>query len=174
MVIIGAGGIGVDVATFLLHREDSIDYDPNAFFNHWGIDPNARSGLVPGFKPKRTRLSITLLQRSQGGMGRGLGKTTGWIHRLDLKRSGVRYLNHLEYEEITTEGVKVRFKDGKSKLIPAQQVFICAGQESENGLVKICEDAKIPYRIIGGAKVAGELDAKRAIREAWELVKDQG
>jgi 2,4-dienoyl-CoA reductase (NADPH2) len=174
MVIIGAGGIGVDVATFLLHREDSIDYDPNAFFNHWGIDPNARSGLVPGFKPKRTRLSITLLQRSQGGMGRGLGKTTGWIHRLDLKRSGVRYLNHLEYEEITTEGVKVRFKDGKSKLIPAQQVFICAGQESENGLVKICEDAKIPYRIIGGAKVAGELDAKRAIREAWELVKDRG
>jgi 2,4-dienoyl-CoA reductase (NADPH2) len=107
-------------------------------------------------------------------MGRGLGKTTGWIHRLDLKRSGVRYLNHLEYEEINAEGVKVRFKDGKSKLIPAQQVFICAGQESENALVKICEDAKIPYRIIGGAKVAGELDAKRAIREAWELVKDRG
>ncbi len=174
MVIIGAGGIGVDVATFLLHREDQIDYDPTAFFNHWGIDPNERSGLVPGFKPKRTRLSITLLQRSQGGMGRGLGKTTGWIHRLDLKRSGVRYLNHLEYEEINAEGVKVRFKDGKSKLIPAQQVFICAGQESENALVKICEDAKIPYRIIGGAKVAGELDAKRAIREAWELVKDRG
>jgi 2,4-dienoyl-CoA reductase (NADPH2) len=169
MVIIGAGGIGVDVATYLLHREDSIDYDPKAFFEHWGIDPNQRSGLVPGFKPKRTKLSITLLQRSQGGMGRGLGKTTGWIHRLDLKRSGVRYLNHLEYEEITPEGVKVKFKDGKSKLIPAQQVFVCAGQESENALVKTCEDAKIPYRIIGGAKLAGELDAKRAIREAWEL-----
>jgi 2,4-dienoyl-CoA reductase (NADPH2) len=174
LVIIGAGGIGVDVATFLLHRESNIDYDPRAFFEHWGIDPNQRSGLIPGFKPHRTRLSITLLQRSQGGMGRGLGKTTGWIHRLDLKRSGVRYLNHLEYEEITPEGVKVKFADGKSKLVPAQQVIICAGQEPETHLIKICEDAKIPYRVIGGAKRAGELDAQRAIREAWELVRDRG
>jgi 2,4-dienoyl-CoA reductase (NADPH2) len=169
MVIIGAGGIGVDVASYILHRDSSIDYDPKAFFAHWGIDPNQKSGLVPDFKPKRTRLSVTLLQRSQGGMGRGLGKTTGWIHRLDLKRSGVRYFNNLEYQAITAEGVQVKFKDGKTKLIPAQQVFICAGQESENSLVKICEESKIPYRIIGGAKLAGELDAKRAIREAWEL-----
>jgi 2,4-dienoyl-CoA reductase (NADPH2) len=173
MVIIGAGGIGVDVATYILNRDSKMDYDPKEFFKHWGIDPNQRSGLTPGFKAERTRLSVTVLQRSQGGMGRGLGKTTGWIHRLDLKRTGVRYLNNLSYEEITNEGVRVKFKDGKTKLVPAQQVFICAGQESENSLVKICEDAKIPYRVIGGAKLAGELDAKRAIRDAWELTRTE-
>ncbi|NDG85640.1 MAG: hypothetical protein EBX52_11485 [Proteobacteria bacterium] len=104
-------------------------------------------------------------------MGRGLGKTTGWIHRLDLKRSGVRYLNNLQYEAITPEGVSVILKDGTKKLIPAQQVFVCAGQESENSMKAICEKAGIRHHLIGGARLAGELDAKRAIREAWELAR---
>jgi 2,4-dienoyl-CoA reductase (NADPH2) len=171
MVIIGAGGIAVDTATYILHHHSNQDLDPQAYFKHWGIDPNQKSGLVPGFKPSKTRLSVTLLQRSQGGMGRGLGKTTGWIHRLDLKRSGVRYLNNLQYDAITPEGVSVTLKDGTKKLVPAQQVFICAGQESVNSLGAICEKAGIRHHVIGGAKLASEIDAKRAIREAWELSK---
>ncbi len=171
IVIIGAGGIAVDVATYILYHQANHDLDSESYFKHWGIDPKEKNGLIPNFKPARTRLALTLLQRSQGGMGRGLGKTTGWIHRLDLKRSGVRYLNNLQYDSITTEGVSVTLKDGTKKLIPAQQVFLCAGQESEIKLKEICEKANIPFRVIGGAKLASEVDAKRAIREAWELAR---
>ena len=170
-VIIGAGGIGVDLATYLLHAHENLDRNPHAFFKHWGIDPHARSGLDPGFKPEKSALKITILQRSPGTLGRGLGKTTSWVHRLELKRAGVQYLNDLNYEKITPEGVWVKFTSGERKLIPGEQVIVCAGQESENGLVAICENAQIPYHLIGGAKLAGELDAKRAIREAWELAK---
>lgn len=169
VVIIGAGGIAIDTATYILHHHSDFDLDPQSYFKHWGISPDEKGGLTPGFKPARTRLSLTLLQRSQGGMGRGLGKTTGWIHRLDLKRSGVRYFNHLSYEAITPEGVLVKLADGTQKLIPAQQVVICAGQESEIRLRAICEKAGVAFRVIGGAKLATEVDAKRAIREAWEL-----
>ena len=116
-------------------------------------------------------MQITVLQRSKGHLGRGLGKTTGWIHRLELKRSGVRYLNNLSYEKITKDGVWVKLANGETKLIEGKQVIICAGQESENGLVAVCESAQIPFEVIGGAKLAGELDAKRAIREAWLLAR---
>jgi 2,4-dienoyl-CoA reductase (NADPH2) len=174
IVIIGAGGIALDSATYIIHQHSQYDLEPGEYFKHWGIDPRQKSGLIPGFKPPRTRLSVTLLQRSAGGMGRGLGKTTGWIHRLDLKRSGVRYFNSLQYDAITPEGVQVTLKDGTKKLIPAQQVFLCAGQESVDQMKAICEKAKIPCHVIGGAKLAAEVDAKRAIREAWELARSLG
>ena len=103
-------------------------------------------------------------------MGKGLGKTTGWIHRLELKRSGVQYLNDLEYEKITHDGVFIKLKSGESKMIPATQVVICAGQESENSLVSLCEAEGIKFHVVGGAKFAAELDAKRAIRDAWSLI----
>jgi 2,4-dienoyl-CoA reductase (NADPH2) len=115
IVIIGAGGIAIDTASYILHQHSEFDLDPKAYFKHWGIDPTQKSGLIPNFKPARTRLSLTLLQRSAGGMGRGLGKTTGWIHRLDLKRSGVRYLNSLSYESITPEGVSVVLKNLRAR-----------------------------------------------------------
>lgn len=168
VVIIGAGGIGVDTATYLLHHHSSLETDPKAFFAHWGIDPSQRSGLDPNFKPKKPEIKITLLQRSKGHMGRGLGKTTGWIHRLELKRSGVKFMNNLTYERITAHGVLVRLASGEEKLIEGEEVIICAGQESQNELVKVCESQSIPFSLIGGAKIAGELDAKRAIRDAWE------
>lgn len=148
-MIIGAGGIAIDTASYILHQHSEFDLDTKAYFKHWGIDPTQKSGLIPNFKPARTRLSLTLLQRSAGGMGRGLGRTTGWIHRLDLKRSGVRYFNSLSYESITPEGVSVVLKDGTKKLIPAQQVILCAGQESEIALKEVCEKNGIPFRVIG-------------------------
>ena len=172
VAIIGAGGIGVDVATFILHHHTKLDHDHLEFFKHWGIDPTQRSGLVPNFKPEKSKVAITLLQRKPGQMGKGLGKTTGWIHRLELKRSGVQFMNDLDYEKITAEGVWVKLKTGESKLIPATQVIICAGQESENQLLPLLQASGIPHHIIGGAKLAGELDAKRAIREAWAVTKE--
>jgi 2,4-dienoyl-CoA reductase (NADPH2) len=168
-VIIGAGGIGVDTATYLLHYGTQLETNTHEFFKHWGIDPKERSGLVPKFKAEKSPLNITLLQRSPGHMGKGLGKTTGWIHRMELKRSGVKFINNLSYERITAEGVFVKLANGEEKLIAGEEVVICAGQESQNELIALCEQAAIPHSVIGGARIAGELDAKRAIREAWEL-----
>jgi 2,4-dienoyl-CoA reductase (NADPH2) len=171
VVVIGAGGIGIDVTTAILHYQEDLDHHPQHFFQHWGIDPKQPSGLTPNFKPERAKSKITLLQRRKMPLGKTLGKTTGWIHRLEIKRSGVTYLNDLTYQQITAEGVWVKFTSGETKLIPAKQVILCAGQESENGLVSALEAAKIRHSIIGGARLAGELDAKRAIRDAWELVQ---
>jgi 2,4-dienoyl-CoA reductase (NADPH2) len=168
-VIIGAGGIGVDTATYLLHYQTDLETNPHSFYKHWGIDPDKRSGLTPNFKAEKSPLKITLLQRSKENMGRGLGKTTGWIHRMELKRSGVQFLNDLSYERITPEGVVVKLSSGEEKLITGEEVIICAGQESQKELVALCEDAKINFSVIGGANIAGELDAKRAIQEAWEV-----
>ena len=116
VVIIGAGGIGVDTATYLLHHDTNLESSAHAFYKHWGIDPKERSGLNPNFKPEKAKLKITLLQRSNENMGRGLGKTTGWIHRLELKRSGVQFLNDLTYERITDKGCrrKVYFRRRKT------------------------------------------------------------
>jgi 2,4-dienoyl-CoA reductase (NADPH2) len=169
VVIIGAGGIGVDTATYLLHRNTNLESSPHAFFRHWGIDPKQRSGLNPNFKPEKAHFKITLLQRSKENMGRGLGKTTGWIHRMELKRSGVQFFNDLTYERITEKGVVVKFASGEEKLMEGDEVIICAGQESQKELVGLCEAANIPHSVVGGARIAGELDAKRAIREAWEV-----
>jgi 2,4-dienoyl-CoA reductase (NADPH2) len=171
VAIIGSGGIGVDVATQILHHGTSFDQDARAFFEHWGIDPALKGGLKPGFKPKRSTRKITLLQRAPGGVGRGLGKTTSWIHRLELKRSGVQSVSNLQYDRITPEGVWIRKNSSPSEpvLIPGEQVVICAGQESNRKLMNVLGSTGIPVHLIGGAKFASELDAKRAIREAWEL-----
>lgn len=172
VVVIGAGGIGIDVTTAILHYQDDLDHHPQHFFQHWGIDPAEPAGLIPNFKPEKPKTKITLLQRRKMPLGKTLGKTTGWIHRLEIKRAGVTYLNDLTYQQITKDGVWVKFTKGETKLIPAKQVVLCAGQESEDGLVAVLEAAKIPHTLVGGARFAGELDAKRAIREAWDAVKE--
>ncbi|MBS1958022.1 MAG: FAD-dependent oxidoreductase [Bdellovibrionales bacterium] len=175
VAIIGSGGIGVDVATQILHYKDHNDINPEKFFGHWGIDPSAKGGLVPNFKPEREVTQITLLQRSAGRIGKGLGKTTGWIHRLELKRSGVQAISNLSYVKITREGIVIRKNDASgtpvNQLIPSEHIVICAGQESNREYADILGRTGIPIHIIGGALLAGELDAKRAIREAWELAK---
>ena len=172
VVVIGAGGIGVDTSTAILKHTHAASHQPETkeeFFGEWGIHPELRGGLDTNFVPNRSPIKITLLQRKEGIMGAGLGKTTGWIHRLFLKRSGVDYINQISYQEITNEGLWIKNKKDELKLIPAKQIVICAGQVSENSLAEVFEKNAKSYSIIGGAKLASEVDAKRAIREAWEV-----
>lgn len=168
IVIIGAGGIAVDVTTYLLHHKGKLDTSIPDFFNHWGIDLELPGGLKKVSK-LNTDLKITLLQRSDRTLGKGLGKTTGWIHRLDLKKYGVQFINRIEYKQITKDYVEIINRKGDIQRLPADLVVVCAGQESQKDLVSKLDLVKKPYSIIGGAGNAGELDAKRAIREAFEL-----
>lgn len=172
IAVIGAGGIGVDTTTAILKHNHTASHHPETkeeFFQEWGIHPELRGGLDTNFVPPPSPIKITILQRSEGVMGRGLGKTTGWIHRLTLKRNGVDYVNQVSYVEITNEGLWIKNKKDELKLIPAKQVVVCAGQTSENSLVTLLEKNGKSFSLIGGAKLAAEVDAKRAIREAWEV-----
>ncbi len=162
VAIIGAGGIGFDVAEFLLHD------DKNEFYRFWGID---RSLEIPGGikKPEvvDSKREIFLMQRKASKHGKGLGKTTGWIHRMTLKKQNVKFLNNLEYQEITQN--KLIFKqENKEKFIPIDSVVLCSGQRSVNELYKELKE-KENVHIIGGAKLAEQVDAKRAIDEAFRL-----
>lgn len=169
IVIIGAGGIGVDVANFIVNQSHLRDFSPEQFFEHWNIDPHTKGGLKDSKKSEKASMNVTLLQRSAGAWGKGLGKTTGWIHRAELKRAGVKVLTDLSYDEITPEEVRFSFKDGKKKSIPADQVVICAGQVSESSMVELLKSIDKKFHLIGGARLAGELDAKRAIRDAYSI-----
>ncbi len=173
VAIIGAGGIGIDVATAIYQFGSDTDENSKNFFAHWGINPAEKSGLIAGFKHKKSGRTVTLLQRKKAPMGSTLGKTTGWIHRQELKHQGVTYLNDLTYEEITSEGVWIKPTQGERRFITAQQVIICAGQLSENSLVEKLKRAGIQHSLIGGARLAGELDAVRAIQDAFELAKSE-
>ena len=163
VVILGAGGIGFDVALFLLEREDRSPLDPHAFAEHWGIDESLRQagGLAAkGPSAARPAHRITMLKRSTTPFGATLGRTTGWVHRAELQRNGVRMLKGVEYRRIDDAGVHVVL-DGKEQTIPADTVILCAGQEPKRPF-------EAAHRI-GGAREAGELDAKRAMREGAEL-----
>ncbi len=171
IAIIGSGGIAVDTATAILKHEHTLSHQPETreeYFNDWGIRPELRGGLDTKYVPPRSPIKITLLQRSEGALGKGLGKTTAWAHRMFLKRSGVDHIKHAEYVEVTNEGLWIKNKQGELKLIPAAQVITCAGQVSENALALSLQKNGKSFSIVGGAKLAGELDAKRSIREAWE------
>lgn len=168
VAIIGAGGIGFDMAEFLLHcrnEPESID----SFLAQWGVDKEYRDagGLVkPQFVPAERE--IFLLQRKKTKPGAGLGKTTGWIHRTVLKKSGVKMLNGVEYLFVDDEGLHIR-QNGEKKVLAVDDVVICAGQLSELALARELDEAGVSYHLIGGALKAGELDAKRAISEGVEL-----
>jgi len=170
VAIVGAGGIGFDVAEFL--AEESHDApDPASFAKFWGIDFGVSSrGGVTGVKreiePPTRR--IWLLQRSEGRPGARLGRTTGWIHRASLKDRKVTMMGSVSYEKIDAEGLHIRHL-GETKVLPVDTVVICAGQESRRDLLPGLESGGIPVHVIGGADVAAELDAKRAIKQAAEL-----
>jgi 2,4-dienoyl-CoA reductase (NADPH2) len=163
VVIIGAGGIGFDVALYLLERNERSMLDAQEFARHWGIvqDRKTSGGLDPlGPPPAHPAHRITMLKRSAGPFGATLGRTTGWVHRAELARNGVKMLKGVEYRRIDDAGVHVAI-EGKEEAIAADTVVICAGQEPLRPLA-----AK---HLIGGAREAGELDAKRAMREGAEL-----
>jgi 2,4-dienoyl-CoA reductase (NADPH2) len=170
VVVIGAGGIGFDVAEFLVTGE-SPTLDLPAWLAEWGVgDPATSSGgLSPdGPRPPTPLREVTLLQRKPEKPGRRLGRTTGWIHRASLQMRGVRMLGGATYEEITPEGIRVRI-NGEPVTIPADTIVLCAGQDSERGLAQVLMAQGRPVHVIGGADVAAELDAKRAIDQGTRL-----
>lgn len=163
VVIIGAGGIGFDVAVYLLERDGRSPLEARAFAEHWGIDLSVAGagGLDPrGFPAAHPGHSITMLKRSATPFGSTLGRTTGWVHRAELQRNGVKMIKGVEYRRIDDAGVHISL-DGKESAVPADTVVLCAGQEPRRELNAT--------HTIGGAREAGELDAKRAMREGAEL-----
>jgi len=171
VAIIGAGGIGFDVAEYITHKGTSSSLDISAFLKEWGIDGmgEARGG-VEGIKPNHSESprDVYLLQRKESRVGAKLGKTTGWIHRATLKNKKVKMLNGVQYDEINDEGLHYTQNDEKH-LIAADHIIICAGQESRNALKKPLEKMNIEVHLVGGAFLASELDAKRAIKQGAEL-----
>ena len=163
VAIIGAGGIGFDVALYLLERNGRATLEPEAFARHWGIvrDRAAAGGLDAQGPPRaHPAHRITMMKRSAGPFGATLGRTTGWVHRAELARNGVAMLKGVEYRRIDDAGVHIAV-DGKQSVIAADTVVICAGQEPLRPLAA--------RHVIGGAKLAAELDAKRAMLEGAEL-----
>jgi 2,4-dienoyl-CoA reductase (NADPH2) len=172
VAIVGAGGIGFDVAEYLLEAGHSLTLDPAAWRRHWGVgDPEqVRAGLLRPAPEAPTR-QITLLQRKAGKPGAGLGKTTGWIHRAALKMKNVDMLASVNYEGITPEGLWVSYgeKRADAQLIEADTIVLCAGQEPLRELEAPLKAAGVNVHLIGGALEAGELDAKRAILQGTKL-----
>jgi 2,4-dienoyl-CoA reductase (NADPH2) len=168
VAIIGAGGIGFDVAEFLSHSGPATSLDIPAFMAEWGIDMAlAARGGIEGVSPQVAPASRTiyLLQRKAEGLGKNLGKTTGWIHRLGLMKRGVKMLGGCRYERIDDAGLHLMVGD-EPRLLEVDDVIICAGQDPLRELVDGLEK---PYHLIGGADVAAELDAKRAIDQGTRL-----
>jgi len=172
VAIVGAGGIGFDVAEYLLEAGHSLTLDPAAWRRHWGVgDPEqVRAGLLRPAPDAPTR-QITLLQRKAGKPGAGLGKTTGWIHRAALKMKNVDMLASVNYEQITPEGLWVSYGEQRkdTQLIEADTIVLCAGQEPLRELEAPLKAAGVSVHLIGGALEAGELDAKRAILQGTKL-----
>ncbi len=171
VAIVGAGGIGFDVAEFLSHdsAHASASLDIPAFMSEWGIDMRlaARGGLAPASAMNSPR-QIWLLQRKSTPPGRDLGKTTGWVHRLSLKRRGVRMLAGVAYRAIDDRGLAIE-QGGETRTLEVDHVVICAGQEPRRELVAGLEAQGLRPHLIGGSRVAAELDARRAIEEGARL-----
>ena len=192
VAVVGAGGIGFDVAMLLTHEHhhdasapnyqgsDHSDCDPDAstrdfFLSAWGVDKEltTRGGLAVQLKPSEERggRTLYLLQRKATKVGAGLGKTTGWIHRAELKKRGVIMMGGVTYEKFDDEGLHI-LVDGRQELLSVKSVVICAGQEPLTALADDLEKAGVRYHLIGGAFKAGELDAKRAIEQGARLAGD--
>lgn len=164
VAIIGGGGIAFDVAIYLLEKDDPAFEDPEAFAQAWGFGPDGADDGA-GHAAKK---DITMLQRTDGAMGKTLGKTTGWVHRITLKRAGVKQMGGVTYRRIDDDGLHITVGD-EDRVLDVDTVVLCAGQESLRDLQAGLEEAGKPVHLIGGARLAGELDAKRAIMDATEL-----
>lgn len=168
VAIIGAGGIGFDVATYLTSPETK-ENPVDRYREEWGIDPAFRNrGGLTAPTPEDVPRKIWLLQRSKGKMGGRLGKTTGWAHRMTLKKRGVQMWSEVQYQRIDDAGLHLLVK-GVPTVLAVDHVVICAGQESQKSLLEPLLQAGKRVQLLGGAKEAGELDAERAIREGFEI-----
>ncbi|MFC8627340.1 oxidoreductase [Streptomyces anulatus] len=169
VAIVGAGGIGFDVAEFLTDGGDAASLDADTFFRQWGVDTSyaERGGLRAPERPKSPR-TVHLVQRRTTKVGAGLGKTTGWIHRTELRHRGVEMIAGASYDLIDDEGLHLTV-DGERRVLPVDTVVLCAGQEPRRELYEELRAGAVPVHLIGGADVAAELDAKRAIRQGTEL-----
>ena len=171
VAVIGAGGIGFDMAEYLTEGDESSSQDVNLFMSKWGVDTNneARGGVegIQKKSPVPTR-EVTVLQRTKGKVGAKLGKTTGWIHRLDLKQKQVNFITNVQYEKIDDQGLHYSTPGKEGQILDVDNVIICAGQTSENSLKIPLEEAGVNVHLIGGADIATEL-AKRAIDQASRL-----
>ncbi|NRQ48957.1 NADPH-dependent 2,4-dienoyl-CoA reductase [Aeromicrobium stalagmiti] len=171
VAVVGAGGIGFDVSEFLLHEPDeSLDH----WNERWGVtDPALERGGLATKVQAPPRREVFLLQRKSTELGKGLGKTSGWVHRQTLKDSGVHMLKGVTYDRIDDAGLHVTIATGKdsseSRVLEVETIVLCTGQESVRDLVEPLEALGRPVHVIGGADVAAELDAKRAIKQATEL-----
>jgi 2,4-dienoyl-CoA reductase (NADPH2) len=174
VAVIGAGGIGFDVSEYLLHEGESPTENLPEWMKEWGVaDPaEHRSGLAPeGPQPEAPAREVTLLQRKAQAHGKGLGKTTGWIHRATLKMKGVNFVGGVNYEKIDDAGLHVSFGEARETptVIEADTIVLCAGQVSERSLADALAESGKSVHVIGGADVAAELDAKRAINQGTRL-----
>ena len=171
VAVIGAGGIGFDVSEFLLHHGDSSTLDIDSWLAEWGIDKNieARGGIA-GVQPSfpSAKREIFMFKRSKGKFGGNLGKTTGWIHRANLKKQNVQFINEVQYTKIDDQGLHYT-KEEQSKILEVDHVIICAGQTPLKELYTALESSGKNIHIIGGADIADELDAKRAIDQGCRL-----
>ncbi len=168
VAVIGAGGIGFDSCEFLTKSVEDSSRNIQVFMEKWGIDMTlqARGGIAGiAKKPETSPREVYLLQRKASKVGAGLGKTTGWIHRADLKMKGVRMMNNCEYKKIDDAGLHLTV-DGKTELLEVDHIVLCAGQESQRELL---DAVNKPVHLIGGADAANELDAKTAIDQGTRL-----
>jgi 2,4-dienoyl-CoA reductase (NADPH2) len=165
VAVVGAGGIGVDVSVLLTHTEEDLD----EWMSHWGVgDPALHPGGITEKKPRVPAREVYLLQRKETPIGKGLAKTSGWAHRAVLKDSGVRLMPGVTYDRVDDAGLHVTV-GGEARLLEVDHVVVCAGQESERSLYDDLVAAGVTAHLIGGADVAAELDAKRAIKQGTEL-----
>lgn len=174
VAIIGAGGIGFDVAEYLAHGKINSSLDKMAFMKEWGIDTTLQArGGISGIEPKvePSPRDIALLQRKTTKVGAGLGKTTGWIHRANLAKKGIDMINGVEYKRIDDQGLHIVLND-EPRCLEVDHVIICAGQVPQRELHAALEEAGASVHLVGGADKAMELDAKRAIDQAARLAAE--
>jgi 2,4-dienoyl-CoA reductase (NADPH2) len=177
VAVIGAGGIGFDVSEFIVHKGKSAALDAGHFMREWGVDLSvSHRGGIAGVEPQvpEPAREVYLLQRKSSKIGKNLGKTTGWIHRTSLKNQQVRMIPGVAYRKIDDAGLHITVtpkgaEQGEDQVLPVDSIIICAGQDPLRELQEGLEQAGMPVHLIGGADVAAELDAKRAIDQGSRL-----
>ncbi|WP_433491867.1 FAD-dependent oxidoreductase [Nocardia grenadensis] len=172
VAVIGAGGIGFDVSEYLV-VDGHPTLKPDEWRAEWGVDTDDEQlpGQLRAARPATAAREVVLLQRKDTAFGKGLGKTSGWVHRAALRAKGVEQIGGVNYERIDDEGLHISFgpKRERPRVIPVDNVIVCAGQESVRELESELTAAGVPTHLIGGAELAAELDAKRAIEQGTRL-----